>query len=91
MFRKDNWHIIEQKKQLANRLTLINEAISTNNIKLSIKEKKKEKNKKLLENGYISTTQYDESEEEYLEILEEENGLKRELAQTRFEISLLES
>ncbi|MBF4338517.1 HlyD family efflux transporter periplasmic adaptor subunit, partial [Vibrio anguillarum] len=43
MFRKDNWHIIEQKKQLANRLTLINEAISTNNIKLSIKEKKKEK------------------------------------------------
>ncbi|MBF4285554.1 HlyD family secretion protein, partial [Vibrio anguillarum] len=33
----------------------------------------------------------DESEEEYLEILEEENGLKRELAQTRFEISLLES
>lgn len=91
MFRKENWRIIEQKKQIASRLTLIHEAISTNKIKLSIKEKKKEKNQKLLKNGYISAVQYDESEEQYLEILEEKNGLKRELAQAHIEISLLES
>ncbi|MDE1329478.1 HlyD family secretion protein [Vibrio aestuarianus] len=91
MFNKEYRRIIEQKEQLSRRLTLINESISTNNIKLSIKEKKKERNNKLFENGYISTIQYNESEEEYLEVLEEKNELKRELAQTNIEISILET
>jgi len=87
---KNNSRIIEQKKQLTKKLTLTDEAINTKKIKLSLKNNKKEKRKRLLENKYISITEYDKSKEEYLTVIEEINELERSQIQTRMEISNLE-
>ncbi|MDT3847491.1 MAG: HlyD family efflux transporter periplasmic adaptor subunit [Vibrio anguillarum] len=91
MFRNDRTRLERQLVQLNQSLSSVQKAGATNKKRLAIKEDQYLKNLKLFEKNYISNAQLSMIQEEYLEVLENNDRFEREIAIIRVELSSLES
>ena len=91
MFRYDNTRLGRQIVLLNQSMSSVQKAATTNRKRLEIKEDQYLKNRELSEKNYISNTQLSLIQEEYLEVLENNDRFEREIATIQLELSSLES
>jgi membrane fusion protein len=88
---KELSRIKRQITQLNKSLLALNNAKKTNKKKVRLKENQLDNNQKLLQKGHISQSQIDLVTEQYLDSLEANDRLDREIANVSAEISTLRS
>lgn len=88
---KELSRIKRQITQLNKSLLALNNAKNTNKKKVRLKENQLDNNQKLLQKGHISQSQIDLVTEQYLDSLEANDRLDREIANVSAEISTLRS
>lgn len=89
--KKELTRIDRQIIQLNKSQSALINAKKTNKKKVHLKKNQLEKNQKLLQKGHISQSQFDQFTEQYLDALEDNDRLNREIASVNVEISTLES
>ncbi|MGF1831745.1 HlyD family efflux transporter periplasmic adaptor subunit [Photobacterium angustum] len=88
---KELSRIKRQITQLNKSILALNNAKETNKKKIRLKENQLNNNQKLLQKGHISQSQIDLVTEQYLDSLEANDRLDREIANVNAEISTLRS
>jgi len=91
MYKKDASRITEQINQFKDSLSSLQRAKLISEKRLLIKKNQYNNNKVLSKKGYVSPTQLSVIQDEYLELLEENEIFDKDLSSLLYEISTLES
>jgi membrane fusion protein len=91
IFKNRETRLKNQLVQLSKSLEATRKSKETTLKRLEIKKDQLERNRKLFEDGFLSSSQFSSFYDEYLLTLESKNNLEKELASIEVEISKLES